>query len=48
MQPLVNAIGPVQTGVLIVTVIVIVYLLAKAVMRRIENKKDKEEHGGRF
>lgn len=48
MQTVIASIGPVQTGILIITVVVVIYLLAKAVMRRIENKKDKEEHGGRF
>jgi hypothetical protein len=49
MQPLLlYTFGPIETGVIVITVVVIIYSVAKAIMRRIENKKDKEEHGGRF
>jgi hypothetical protein len=43
MQPLLlYTFGPVETGVIIITVVVVVYSIAKALMRRIENKRDKE------
>jgi hypothetical protein len=34
--------GPVETSVIVLTVVVIVYSVAKGIMRRIENKRDKE------
>jgi hypothetical protein len=40
--PLLSMPGPIESGILIITAIVVIYSVAKAVMRYIDNHRNKQ------